>query len=274
MMKNLRILPLALCLFASAAAQAVRGPAETVSSFYKLRIESGSNGTPSGRDLAGFSSYLAPELVCLLGASLRYRDQFSKTLPDRPLPLSEGDLYSSRLEGPTRFTLGAADGSRIPVHFYHGESDEKGWEDVVKLTQVRGRWLISDVEYQSPSGQSGSLVARLRATLSHPEAASKWDARELESCVILPRHERSADAGDGKHGKHGKKHARKGSKSEKSAKASHSRKGEKASRSHERKASAKDSAKSKSHARTTEKKTSRSSDKRKHSGGSKSHRKH
>ena len=252
MMKNLRILPLVLCLFASVAVQAARGPVETVSGFYKLRIESGSNGTPSGRDLAGFSAYLTPELVCLLGASLRYRDQFSKTLPDRTLPFSEGDLYSSRPEGPTRFTLGAADGNQIPVHFYHGESDEKGWEDVVKLTQVRGRWLISDIEYQSSADSHSSLVARLLATLSHPEAASKWDARELESCVILPRSERSADVREGKHGKHGKKHARKGSKAEKGAKASHSKKGETTSRSHERKGSAKS----------------------RRSGGSKSHRKH
>lgn len=261
-MKNtFRVLPFALCLFASAAVQAARGPVDTVAGFYKLRIESGSNGTPSGRDLASFSSYLAPELVCLLGASLRYRDQYAKALPDRALPLSEGDLYSSHPEGPTRFTLGALDGNRIPVHFYRNEADDKGWDDVVQISQVRKRWVIRDIEY---SGGHGSLVARLRNTLSHPEAAAGWDARELESCVLEPRPEHGATKEHGKKSKH----AGKGTKADRKAKSSHNKKADKATGRHGGKSASKDhSAKSRSH--STAKKTSRSADKNKRASLSK-----
>lgn len=179
--------------FALSPAIAARGPAETVSGFYNLRLQNGSSGVPSGLELAAFSSYLAPELVCMLGAAMRYSDQYAKTLPDKAPPFAEGDLYSSSPLIPSRFTSGSASssGSKSEVHvrFFRDDTPElsdKGWEDLVHVSLQRRKWLISDIEYKGdfPDAVQGSLLARLRETLTHPDEASRWDPRELSACRI------------------------------------------------------------------------------------------
>lgn len=177
----------------AAAAHAERTPVDVVGGFYAERIKSNSTGAPTGRELVAFSSYLSPELVCLLSAALRYNEQFAKTHPDDKPPFAEGDLYSSVFEGPTRFKVGAAtlDGDTYSVRtrFYldDGDSqDDKGWEDVAELTRYRNRWLIADISYQGgfEFGNHGRLTESLRSVLQHPDPTSGWDARELESCKL------------------------------------------------------------------------------------------
>jgi len=191
-----KLLSLMLSLLATAPVLAARSPADTVSGFYKLRIENSSSGAPSGMELAAFSSYLAPEVVCMLGAALRYGEQYSKALPDAKAPFSDGDLYSSNTAGPSRFKLGSANlasqRGQIRINLFHDEPqeelDSKGWEDIVHLALVRKKWLITDIEYAAsfPGARQGSLMSTLRDTLSHPEASSHWDARELSACEMDP----------------------------------------------------------------------------------------
>lgn len=226
------LLAITLSIFSVAPALAARSPAETVSGFYKLRLENNSSGTPSGMELAAFSSYLAPELVCMLGAAMRYGEQYAKTLPNAKPPFAEGDLYSSRTEGPTRFKLGtseiAGQSGRIRVRFFRDEeqgADDKGWEDVIHLSLIRKRWLISDIEYAGTFSDAnhGSLKNWLNTTLSHPEAASRWDPRELSACELdtTPAPSKGKhSARDKKHGKHSAKaNARAGNKAGKGSKA-------------------------------------------------------
>jgi hypothetical protein len=172
---------------------AQRGPEEVVQGFYTSRLANQSSGAPSGRELADFSAYLGPELVCVLGAALRYNESFAQAHPNDKPPFAEGDLYSSSIETPTRFTLGKLQsgktGASIPVHFYRdeeGKPDTKGWQDVVHLKISRTRWTISDVEYQGgfALGNKGSLFDNLRETLESSKAVAGWSARELDSCTM------------------------------------------------------------------------------------------
>lgn len=183
----------------SSAALAARSPAEAVQGFYSARIQSGSVGVPTGAELMKFSSFLAPEMVCLLSASLRYNDQFAKAKPFDKAPLAEGDLYSSSPATPTRFIAGAPEVSggkaSVRVRFYRESAgaaegaegaDSASWEDVAHVTQIRGKWLISDVEYLDATrgSKQGSLMQLLRDTLSHPDPAAGWNVRELSSCSL------------------------------------------------------------------------------------------
>lgn len=231
------LLALTLSVLAAVPAMAARGPADAVSAFYQLRVEKGNKGAPTGMELADYSNYLAPELVCRLGASLRYTDQLSKAAPDAKLPFTDQDLYSHQSESPKRFKLGAAElggqSGSIRVHLFRDESDSTGWEDTVHVRMQRRHWVIQDIEY---GDGSGSLIKTLDATLSHPDAASHWDTRELEACNVGQVGEKTSSrhskAGKGKHAKGGKaakgkgahasRTAKSGAKS--SAKASHSSK--------------------------------------------------
>lgn len=174
------------------SAFAQRGPEDVVRDFYTARVASTSTGAPSGRELAEFSAYLGPELVCLLGAALRYDDKFAQARPDDKPPFVEGDLYSSSFTAPTRFSLGKlqqkSGGASIPVHFYLDDTDKPdatGWQDLVHLKIVRKRWAISDIEYQNSAGSNkGTLFSGLREKLENAEPVAGWSVRELDSCTM------------------------------------------------------------------------------------------
>ncbi|WP_018608407.1 DUF3828 domain-containing protein [Uliginosibacterium gangwonense] len=209
------LLALTLSVLAAVPAMAARGPADVVSAFYQLRVEKGNKGAPTGMELADYSTYLAPELVCRLGASLRYTDQLGKAVPDAKLPFTDRDLYSNQTEGPKRFKLGAAEvggqSGSIRVHLFRDETDNATWEDTVHVRMQRRHWVIQDIEY---GDGSGSLIKTLDATLAHPDAASHWDSRELEACNVGQKSEQTSSrhgkAGKGKHAKAGKGKAGKG----------------------------------------------------------------
>lgn len=187
------LISLVLLTLGCSSAFAQRGPADVVQGFYTARLASPGSGAPSGRELAEFSGYLGPELVCLLGAALRYNDKFSQARPDDKPPFVEGDLYSSSFETPTRFSLGKVQQTKtsasVPVHFYVDSADKpdsKGWEDVVHLNIVRTRWMITDVEYKGgfAFGNKGELFESLRAGLENAEPVTGWSVRELDSCTM------------------------------------------------------------------------------------------
>jgi len=190
-MRHLLLIP--LLSLACSAAFAYPGPAEVVQNFYTARLASQSSGAPSGRELADFSTYVSPELVCLLGAALRYDEKFEQARPGEKPPFVEGDLYSSSFEIPTRFTLGALQmnggSANLPVHFYLDQADKpdtKGWQDLIQLKVIRKRWQIADIEYQGGSafGNKGQLFAHLRESLEKAEPVAGWNVRELDSCTL------------------------------------------------------------------------------------------
>ncbi|MDP5239058.1 hypothetical protein Q9Q94_05920 [Uliginosibacterium sp. 31-16] len=173
------------------SAFAQRGPEDVVRDFYTARVASTSTGAPSGRELAEFSAHLGPELVCLLGAALRYDEKFAQAYPDDKPPFVEGDLYSSSFTAPTRFSLGKlqqkAGSASIPVHFYLDDTDKPdttGWQDLVHLKIVRKHWAIADIEYQAGTSNKGTLFTSLREKLENAEPAAGWSVRELDSCTM------------------------------------------------------------------------------------------
>ena len=182
-----------LALFALSPVLAARSPLETVNQFYTLRLQNGAYDTPTGLDLAAFSSYLAPELVCMLGAAIRYSDQYAKALPEQARPFANVDLYARGPTLPARFSTGSSltngSSNKTQVTFSldnvaDGPSTE--WTDTILVSLRRKRWLISDIEYgNGPADASqGSLMTRLRDVLTHPHEAAQWDVRELGACVI------------------------------------------------------------------------------------------
>lgn len=213
-MRSVSRLFLAVLLLGSCVAtQAARGPEDTVAGFYAARVRGGS-GVPSGRELAEYSSYLSPELVCLLGAALRYDDKFAQAHPGSKGPFAEGDLYSSSAQIPQRFVPGALQQSggsaSLPVHFYLdaaavppadaasaavpgmslplplARSASRDWQDTVHLKIIRKRWLITDISYQggAQAANQGELVARLRNGLQNATPVAGWKVSELDSCHI------------------------------------------------------------------------------------------
>jgi hypothetical protein len=213
----MRLLLSAVMLSLVSASVAARpGPQEVAQAFYAARLESKDAGLPSGRELADFSGYLGPELVCVMGAALRYEDRFSQANPDDKPPFPRNDLYSSGPGIPTRFTLGKLELSgakaTLPVHFYADTPDTQdanGWEDILQLKNVRGRrWQIANIEYHSDvdGSNKGNLYENLRKTLLDAPKVTGWSSHELDSCVmdVVPaRGHRTASTKS-----HGKKHHR------------------------------------------------------------------
>ena len=187
------LLPITLSALICTPAFAITGPSDVVNGFYTARLADGGTGVPSGRQLATYSTYLGPELVCTLGASIRYQDRFSQAHPDNTSGVFPNDLYSSSAAAPTTFTLGTASQSggltTVPVHFsLKGDDDAspKEWDDTVKLKLVRNHWLIVDIDYTGKleGGNQGSLVATLREGLHKAPEVEGWSVRELDSCVM------------------------------------------------------------------------------------------
>lgn len=168
-------------------------PQQTTQDFLTMRLQDASTGAPSGAELLHLSPYLSPDLVCLLGAAQRYRDQHAQALPDQKPPFAEGDLYSSHFEIPNRFSLGTpkqqGETASVEVAFEYADTNgvTQSWRDEYKLRHInKRRWQIEDIAYQGdfPFGSHGSLRANLLATLSNPAAGSGWDPRELSACEL------------------------------------------------------------------------------------------
>lgn len=181
---------LALLCATSLAAHAASSPQETAQAFYSARLKSPVVGAPGGMDLASWSPWLGPELICLLGAARRYNDAFSATNPSEPPPFADGDLFSSAPTTPDRFNLGAleqrAGRATLQIEFLVDQPDSpsRAWEDRLHMIQHKSRWVINDIEYQDTHhmADTGRLVTNLRKTLGAAPALPDWDARQLEGC--------------------------------------------------------------------------------------------
>lgn len=256
------LLPVTLSALVCNPAFAATGPSEVVNQFYTARLADGGSGTPSGRQLATYSTYLGPELVCSLGASIRYQDRFAQAHPDNPSGVFPNDLYSSSTTAPTEFKLGAASQSggltTIPVHFtLKGDDDAapKEWEDIVKLKLVRRHWQIVDIDYSGKleGGNQGSLLATLRDGLRKAPEVEGWSSRELDACIMdnVPAkgsakgHGKSRHAKSALHGKKGSSAKASGASKKGSSKASKAASGKKTATTKASKASSKSKKKTK-----------------------------
>lgn len=187
-----RISLLILAFFCSSA-HAQRGPQEVVNDFYAARLGGASAGSPSGRELAEYSMHLGPELVCVLGAALRYNESFAEAHPEAKSAFTDGDLYSSNAEIPARFSLGKlrtkGNSASLTVDFSKdlaNTQDHLDWTDTVHLNLVSKRWRITDIEYQGTfeSAKKGRLFSSLKEALHAAEPVPGWSVKELESCTM------------------------------------------------------------------------------------------
>lgn len=181
---------LALLCATCLPAHAATSPQEAAQAFYSARLKSPTNGVPGGMDLASWSEYLGPELVCLLGAARRYNDAFGKARPEETQPFAEGDLFSSAAVTPSRFTPGklqqSAGRASLQIEFQLDQPEQAVlvWEDRLHLIQHKRDWVINDIEYLGGAhmANSGRLIDNLRKTLGAAPTLADWDARQLEGC--------------------------------------------------------------------------------------------
>ena len=109
----------------------------------------------------------------LIVEALQYQELYIASHPDEPStagppviykpPFVDGDYFSSLFEGPKSFKVGQtfAGGNRswrVHVHFSYDPS-LTGWEDVIIVTEQRGRYVIDDILYSGvgPFNPSGRL---------------------------------------------------------------------------------------------------------------------
>lgn len=207
------LLPIALSVSAllCTPAHASMLPADVVSGFYMARLSGGEAGTPNGFQLARYSSYLSPKLVCMLGNSLRYQEHFAREHPGEASPFP-ADLYSGRNMIPASFTLdkfeqsGAHATATVSLMTRPNEDQPPiVWSNTLKLEIVRNHWLISDIDYGGE--QSASLMSMLDEVLHKAPAVDGWSIKELESCVIDKVPAKSHRTSKSKHSRHSTKAA-------------------------------------------------------------------
>jgi hypothetical protein len=154
------------------------GPSTVVEQFYSTYLSDRRGGLPSGRQLERLRPFLSDNLNRFIVAALQYQERFIASHPDEPQrtgppviykpPFVDGDYFSSMFEGPKSFEVARTEpgpnGSwRVHVHFWYDRS-LPGWEDVIVVTDQRGRYVIDDVLFSGagPFNPSGRLSDRLK----------------------------------------------------------------------------------------------------------------
>jgi len=147
---------LLLLLFAacsSAGLERSLAPAQVVQRFYETRIAARMNGAPSEAELALLAPYLSDTLTSLLRAARRVQEADRERAPDEKPAFAEGDLFSSLFEGPSSVVVEAKDTVGTPRRYvarltYQAPDGPFTWTDEVLVEAERGRWVISDFEFQ------------------------------------------------------------------------------------------------------------------------------
>jgi hypothetical protein len=143
-------------------------PAGVVERFYGALQPNAAGGVPDDATLRQY----APMLTVALEAGLvRARAERDKAIAERPgekPPYVEGALFSSLFEGytQTRPLTVAVEGNtaRVPTCFVYTDGNSRTeWTDTVLLRRDDGIWVIDDIAYGAPFGNSGSLRGQLPA---------------------------------------------------------------------------------------------------------------
>ncbi|HWA16103.1 MAG TPA: hypothetical protein VG817_06715 [Gemmatimonadales bacterium] len=171
----MRFAPLALGIGLLAAChEPAAGPAASVivDSLYRVRQPFQANGAPTATELASMSPWLSAELRTLLARADSLRSAESTAAPDEKPSFVEGDLFSSLFEGPTAYSIKAAEVDsttlpgtwRVPVHFtFVDRTTAQKWTDTALVVMEDGRPVVSDVRYggEWDFANKGSLLTSL-----------------------------------------------------------------------------------------------------------------
>ena len=142
-------------LFAGAAPQPPPPDAAgaAVRKFYSIYKVMPNYGIPDSPDLARLAPLMSRRLNRLIAAALKYRSGLA--CGDCKPPWSDGNFFTSNVEGYTTFAVDAAvldkAGWRVPVRFeYVDAADPKNpgrWTDVAHVIQQRGAYVIDDISF-------------------------------------------------------------------------------------------------------------------------------
>lgn len=127
-------------------------PQDAVAGLYRTLGTVHVRGAPSDAQLESIAPYLSEELREGLRAARRLQESERARSPGEKPPFTDGDLFSSLFEGPSRFEIvgdTASEGRHhVVVRFtYDGASPTVSWEDVAVVEKERGHWVVSDVRY-------------------------------------------------------------------------------------------------------------------------------
>ncbi len=153
-----------------AASVAYADAASAAAAFYRLHVNEGVGGVPTGAALLRYRPLLTQRLLQALEAAGRAHDAAVAADPGSKPPFADGDVFSSLFEGPDGFDLGQAlalgeDAARIVVRLRHGEgADAAHWKDVAVMRREDGGWKLDDIEFGGrwDFAQGGTLLEHLR----------------------------------------------------------------------------------------------------------------
>jgi hypothetical protein len=143
-------------------------PAGVVQRFYASLQPNASGGVPEDAALRQYAPMLTVDLEAGLVRARAERDKARTERPGEKPPYVEGAMFSSLFEGYTQWrplTVAVEGNSaRVPTCFVYADGGSRTeWTDTVLLRRDDGIWVIDDIAYGAPFGNSGSLRAQLPA---------------------------------------------------------------------------------------------------------------
>jgi hypothetical protein len=158
-------------------------PENAVRNFYSIIVNIPNSGVPSENELRLFAPFMSKRLTALIQNAIACRKQFIKDNPpqiiggilseDKP-PFSDGNIFSSNIEGITSYKLGNSYkyGSeyRIDLHLVHIDpvsSDKTSWIDVVYVIKEVNRFVVDDIQFMGvwDYGNHGLLSKNLKCNM-------------------------------------------------------------------------------------------------------------
>jgi hypothetical protein len=172
MNKRLTLIGLSIIVAASISvhAQTANSPSGVANSFYKKYVAYQMRGLPTTIQMKSLAPLFSQEILNMIAADRVQQTKFIKEHPGEKPPWIEGDLFSSLFEGATSYSLGKPGVEKgravIDVHLiYKYKSDATEWTDTIALTQVKGKWVISDILFKGNWAYMNG--ASLRASLTN-----------------------------------------------------------------------------------------------------------
>jgi hypothetical protein len=163
---------LALLVLLAACARTADVPTVPVGRFYGAYVGHGLSGAPTDSQLAALTPHLSDTLRGLLAAARRAHDEEARTAPVEKPSFTDGDLFSSLFEGPTRYEVLVADTSgppyRVPVRLtYDGATPAVSWTDTALVVRENDRLVVGDIVFGGAweFGNRGSLRKGLEQAL-------------------------------------------------------------------------------------------------------------
>jgi hypothetical protein len=170
----------------SANAAPSDAPEGAVKSYYSTVLAISEKGClPNENELQRLAPFMSKRLTALFQNALAYRENFIRDHPpkhtqagylllDKP-PLSDGDCFSSNVEGASSFTIGKikenGGGYRVDLNLARIDSSRAGktfeWTDAVYVIKENNRFVVDDMEFLGdwPYGNHGLLSKFLRGSL-------------------------------------------------------------------------------------------------------------